>query len=84
MLFCMRTTLNLDDELMKQVKRKAAETGRTMTSIIEEGLRESLRRPRPPGSESYRLEMVTVKGRLRAGVDLKDRDALYDLMEGRG
>lgn len=84
MLFCVRTTLNLDDELMKQVKRKAAETGRTMTEIIEEGLRESLRRARPPGAKSYRLKMVTVKGRLRPGVDLTDRDALYDLMEGRG
>jgi ribbon-helix-helix CopG family protein len=35
MLICMRTTLNLDDELMRQVRRHAADTGRTITQFIE-------------------------------------------------
>ena len=82
MLRCMRTTLNLDDRLMRAVKRVAAETGRTMTEVIESSLREGLRRRRR--STGYRLGMVTVEGRLRAGVDLTDRDSLYDFMEGRG
>lgn len=79
----MRTTLNLEDELMKAVKRKAAETGRTMTEVIEGSLRETLLR-RPATKRAYRLRMVTVKGRRRPGVDLTDRDALYEVMEGRG
>ncbi|MBL8932396.1 MAG: type II toxin-antitoxin system VapB family antitoxin, partial [Kineosporiaceae bacterium] len=39
----MRTTLNLDDDLMRLVKQRAAAEGRTVTSLIEEGLRALLR-----------------------------------------
>jgi hypothetical protein len=36
----MRTALNIDDELMVKVKKKAIETGKTITEIVEEALRE--------------------------------------------
>jgi plasmid stability protein len=39
MLICMRTTINLPDALTQAAKRRAAEEGRTFTSIVEEGLR---------------------------------------------
>jgi plasmid stability protein len=78
----MRTTLNLDDELMRQVKRRAAETNRTVTSLVESALRELImqesRKDKP-----YRLLWVTVEGGAQPGVDLTDRDALFDRMEGR-
>jgi hypothetical protein len=83
MLFCMRTTLNLDDELMRQTKTTAIERGITLTALIEEALREHLRgagEPRP----SWRLRLVTAGGVTRPGVDLDDRDSLYERMEGRG
>lgn len=78
----MRTTLDLDDALLRAVKARAAETGRTMTSLIEEALREHLARtddaaPAPP------LRWVVVEGGARPGVDLAGRDALLDLMEER-
>jgi hypothetical protein len=82
MVICMKTTLNLDDELMVDVKRRAAETGRTMTEIIEEALREHLRRETDK-AQPFDFRWVTVKGRALPGVDITDRDALYDLMEGR-
>ena len=82
MFICMRTTLNLDDALMLAVKSKAAETGRTMTAVVEEALREFLRRPE--ATEPYRLEWRPVSGRALPGVDVNDRDALYERMEGRG
>ncbi len=66
---------------MRRVRRLAADTGRTITSIIELGLRELLdqeKRSRP-----YRLQWVTVPGGTQLGVDLADRDALIDLMERR-
>ena len=81
MLFCMRTTLDLDDELVKAVKKEAAESGRTMTGVIEDSLRETLLRP--PPKTPYRLKLPTFKGRLQPGVDITDRNALYDLMEDR-
>ena len=82
MLICMRTTLNLDDALMLTVKREAAESGRTMTEVIEEALREHLHRPQ--SAEAYRLEWQPVSGRALPGVDVDDRDSLYERMEGRG
>lgn len=83
MLFCMRTTLNLEDQLMKDVKAKAAEEGRTLTAVMEDALRDYLRRGEETASGSFRLRLVTVAGEARDGVDLDDRDALYEVMEGR-
>jgi hypothetical protein len=79
----VRTTLDLDDKLMRSVKRHAAETGQTVTRVIESALREALARERERRKRSFRLEWVTVRGRLVPGVDLTDRDSLYERMEGR-
>jgi plasmid stability protein len=38
----MRTSMNLPDALLEQVKARAAETGRTVTSLVEEALRNLL------------------------------------------
>jgi hypothetical protein len=46
-----RTTVRLPDELMTRAKRKATAEGRTLTSLIEEGLRRVLAdkpQPKPP------------------------------------
>ena len=81
MLICMRTTLDLDDELMKEVKKAAAESGRTMTDIVEQSLPETLLRPAAT-KKPYRLKLPVVKGRRPPKVDINDRDALYDFMDG--
>lgn len=81
MLFCMRTTLDLDDELMKLVRRRAADAGTTITAVIEEALREALVHRRPD-TGGYSFRWITTEGRALPGVDLNDRDALYDAMEG--
>lgn len=82
MLICMRTTLNLDEELMRQVRRRAADSGQTLTQIIESALRDSLARAEQK-KNLYKLKWGTVAGRLRPGVDLADRDSLIDRMEER-
>lgn len=78
----MRTTLNLDDDLMRAIKRHAAASGKTVTALVEAALRDLLaqskRKPR-----SHRLEWVVVPGGAQPGVDLTDRDALIERMEGR-
>jgi hypothetical protein len=79
----MRTTLNLDDEIMRSLKRRAAETGRTLTSLVEEALR-SLLDGGIRAAPDYRLHWRIVEGGARPGIDLSDRDALMDLMDGRG
>lgn len=83
MLFCMRTTLHIDDKPMRRAKRHAADTGQTLTGLIERALRETLARHRAARGRPFKLKWVTARGRLRPGVDLTDRDSLYEPMEGR-
>ncbi len=78
----MRTTLNLDDDLMRAIKRYAAESGKTVTALVEAALRELLAQSKRR-AHSHRLEWVVVPGGAQPGVDLTDRDALIDRMEGR-
>ena len=47
MITCMRTTLVLDDVLLRQAKRKAAERDLTVSEVVNEALRESFGRPVP-------------------------------------
>jgi hypothetical protein len=78
----MRTTLNIDDDLMRTVKKHAAETDRTISAIIETALRLLIEQERRT-DRSYRLTWKTVSGGLQPGVDLTDRDALIERMENR-
>lgn len=75
----MKTTLNIDDTVMLQLKREAARQGRTMSELVETALRLLFHAPRkrkdlPP------LPTFDGGGML---VDVDDRDALYRAMEGR-
>jgi hypothetical protein len=47
MIICMRTTLVLDDSLLRQAKHRAAERSITVSDVVNEALRESLGRPAP-------------------------------------
>ncbi len=80
----MRTTIRLDDELLKAAKRHASESGSTVTAVIEEALREKLLRSRnqPQAARKIRLK-ITGEGGVQPGVDLDDSAALLDAMEGR-
>jgi Ribbon-helix-helix protein, copG family len=75
----MKTTLNIDDTIMTQLKREAARQGRTMSEMVETALRLLLRSRRKQGTVSP-LSSFQSGGAL---VDIADRDALYQAMEGR-
>jgi hypothetical protein len=79
MAFHMKTTLNIDDTVMADLRREAARQDRTMSDLVETALRLLLRsqrkrRPLP--------DLPTFDGG-EPLVDIADRDALYDAMEGR-
>lgn len=77
----MRTTVRLDDRLLAAAKQLAAETGRTLTAVLEDALRETLAR-RSDRAQRRPVRLKTVKGDgIRPGVDLDDTAALLDLME---
>jgi hypothetical protein len=77
----MRTTIRIDDQLLKEAKQLAARSGKSLTSIIEDALRESLARQRGSGRREP-VRLVTFKGQgLLPGVDLDDSAALLDMMD---
>jgi hypothetical protein len=77
----MRTTIRLDDQLLRDAKQLAARTGRTLTAVISDSLREALARDAAP-EPRQRFQLPTFGGDgLRPGVDLDDSAALLDLME---
>ena len=78
----MKTTLNLDDRLLREAKKRAAEEGRTLTSVVEEGLRSVL--TEEASAEQYRFRPVTVRGTAPPAVDVDDHDALVEFMERGG
>ncbi|MGH2758827.1 MAG: DUF2191 domain-containing protein [Actinomycetota bacterium] len=74
----MKTTLNLDDELLLRAKKRAAERGVTLTRFVEDALRDVLL-ARPTGS--YRFTWKSERGKSRPAVDPADRDALFEFLE---
>lgn len=74
----MKTTLNLDDDLYRQVKVEAARRGNTITSVVEEALRQLL--IAQGISEPRVLPVSSRSGGLRPGVDLEDSAQLYALL----
>jgi putative antitoxin of VapBC-like toxin-antitoxin system len=77
----MRTTVRLDEELLRDAKRLAAEERTTLTAVLEQALRELLMRRRQPRQRA-RAPLPTFRGRgLQPGVDLDDSAALLDLMD---
>ena len=76
-----RTTIRLDDQLLKDAKAEAAASGRTLTQLVETALRETIARPKA-GPLRERVTLPTFKGTgLMPGVDLDDSAGLLDIME---
>lgn len=80
MLICMRTTLQLDDELVVQAKISAARSGRTLSQVIEDALRQAL--AARAEMTRQRASVPTSPGHVVPGADLDDNAGLLDLMDG--
>jgi hypothetical protein len=77
MLFHMKTTLVIPDPLFRALKRRAAEAGKTLSSVVAEALRRGLADEAPS-------DALPPLPAFRAGaplVDVADRDALHRAME---
>lgn len=73
-----RTTVNLDEAVYLRVKKLAQRKGCSLARTIEELLRDALGRP----ESGHDVELPLHEGNgPRPGVDIADRDRLYDLME---
>lgn len=79
MVVHMKTTLNIDKTVMSQLKREAVRQGRTMSELVETALR-MLFRTRKKREKLPSMPTFHSGGTL---VDVADRDALYQAMDGR-
>jgi hypothetical protein len=77
----MRTTIRLPDELLRRVKKKAAEQGRTLTSLVEEGLKIVLAESKLVRRTRVRLPVSKASGGTLLGVDLNQSSDLEGRME---
>lgn len=77
----MKTTLELDDRLLREAKRRAAAAGTTLKAYVEDALRARML-PRPDkGRQGFRLRIPVVEGTAPPAVEVMDRRALYDLLD---
>jgi predicted DNA-binding protein len=76
----VRTTIRIDDELYRQVKAKAARSGRTVAAVLEDAVRRGLN---PAGASTAARYVVraTGSGGLRSGVDLSSNAAVAEVMD---
>jgi hypothetical protein len=75
-----RTTVRLPDDLVLRAKQKAAAEGRSLTALIEEGLRRVLaERPRERSGGRVSLPVSSASGGLMPGIDLNDTAALQEI-----
>ena len=75
----MRTTLNLDDQLLISAKHRALEEKVSLARVIENALRESLAKP---GAMREAIRLITASGPgVKPGVDLDNGRSLRDIMD---
>ena len=79
MIFHMKTTLIIPDDLMRDLKKQAAEAGRTLSDLVADTLRRGMTEPKPP----RRLKKLPSFDCGEIRVNIADRDQLFRIMEGR-
>lgn len=79
----MKTTIDLDDDLMDAVRERARARGTTMRQVIVQALRASLTETR---SMPYRLDLPVTEGRRPPTIDVDSNaeiDAYVDALDAR-
>ncbi len=79
----MRTTIDIDDPILKEVKRLQRREGKSLGRLVSDLLAQSL----AAGNASATAEVPAfqwVAKPMRARVDLADKDALLNAMDERG
>lgn len=75
--------MRLEENLLKRAKQRAAAEGRSLTSLIEEGLELALARRRTRARRQVTLPVAREKGGTLPGVHLDRSSELEDVMSGR-
>lgn len=73
----MKTTLDLDGQLLREAEARAASEGRTLAQLVEEVLRRRVRASLAPDD----LDLLVKPGWLKPGIDIDSRNSLYDQLD---
>jgi hypothetical protein len=77
----MKTTLNIQDQLLANAKLAAARQQTTLTRLIEEGLMMRLAVPAKKAStRKVLLPVMNGKGGMRSGIDPTNNRSMFDAM----
>ncbi len=80
----MRSTVSINDTLLKQAKEASLKRGCTLGQVIEDALRASLAtRNKPSDSSDVRPFKTHGRGGVQPGVDLNSSAALVETMGDR-
>jgi hypothetical protein len=83
MLLCVRTTVDIQDDLLIELKRVAAERRRPLKELIEDAIRASLQQGKAARRRKERPSVITFRGRgVKSGVNLDSMQELLDVMDG--
>jgi hypothetical protein len=74
-----RTTVRLPADLLDRAKRKAAAEGRTLTGLIEDGLRLVVTSTAKTGKARPAIRVSSATGGLMPGIDLDDPTILQEI-----
>ena len=77
----MRTTIRIRDELLNRAKKRAIEEGRSLTSLVEEGLLIVLSTTKTKERKPIRLPVSKETGGILPGIDLNRSSSLEDIMD---
>jgi hypothetical protein len=75
----MRTTIDIDDPILKDLKRLQRREGKSLGRLVSDLLARSLATERAGAAVAPTLKWVSRP--MRARVDLADRDAVLDAMD---
>jgi len=79
----MKTTIEINDELFRSARRRAADTGTTLRALVEEGLRSVLARGSEPAvAPSFQLRVFRGTGDDAGLVKPYDRLGLHQAILG--
>jgi predicted transcriptional regulator len=79
----MRTTIRIKDDLLKRAKKRAAEEGRTLTSLIEDALALAVAKPKATRRGRVELPVSKASGGVLPGIDVNRSSDLEEAMNGQ-
>jgi len=75
----MKTTLNISEKVMRELKQEAARTGKTMSELVEAALRKALVKEK---ATFPKIVLPTFRGG-KSRIDISNREMLYEEMEAQ-